>query len=81
MMLRRLKDDVEKNLAPKEETIIEVEHVLILYKLSNNKKLLLHSDLIFVFFTFVIFAIFNFLCKGKLPFAKKQKCFSFLPSE
>lgn len=24
-MLRRLKDDVEKNLAPKEETIIEVE--------------------------------------------------------
>lgn len=24
MMLRRLKDDVEKNLAPKEETIIEV---------------------------------------------------------
>ncbi|TSZ40535.1 Chromodomain-helicase-DNA-binding protein 6 [Bagarius yarrelli] len=25
MMLRRLKDDVEKNLAPKEETIIEVE--------------------------------------------------------
>lgn len=27
MMLRRLKDDVEKNLAPKEETIIEVECV------------------------------------------------------
>lgn len=25
MMLRRLKEDVEKNLAPKEETIIEVE--------------------------------------------------------
>ena len=25
MMLRRLKDDVEKGLAPKEETIIEVE--------------------------------------------------------
>lgn len=25
MMLRRLKDDVEKNLAPKEETIIEVK--------------------------------------------------------
>ncbi|XP_038153467.1 chromodomain-helicase-DNA-binding protein 6 isoform X3 [Cyprinodon tularosa] len=25
MMLRRLKDDVEKNLAPKEETIVEVE--------------------------------------------------------
>lgn len=25
MMLRRLKDDVEKNLAPKQETIIEVE--------------------------------------------------------
>lgn len=24
MMLRRLKEDVEKNLAPKEETIIEV---------------------------------------------------------
>lgn len=26
MMLRRLKEDVEKNLAPKEETIIEVKH-------------------------------------------------------
>lgn len=25
MMLRRLKEDVEKSLAPKEETIIEVE--------------------------------------------------------
>lgn len=25
MMLRRLKEDVEKNLAPKQETIIEVE--------------------------------------------------------
>lgn len=25
MMLRRLKEDVEKNLAPKKETIIEVE--------------------------------------------------------
>lgn len=24
MMLRRLKEDVEKNIAPKEETIIEV---------------------------------------------------------
>lgn len=24
MMLRRLKEDVEKNLAPKEETIVEV---------------------------------------------------------
>lgn len=28
MMLRRLKEDVEKNLAPKEETIIEVKLVL-----------------------------------------------------
>lgn len=28
MMLRRLKEDVEKNLAPKEETIIEVKHFL-----------------------------------------------------
>jgi chromodomain-helicase-DNA-binding protein 7 len=25
MMLRRLKEDVEKSLAPKEETIVEVE--------------------------------------------------------
>lgn len=25
MMLRRLKEDVEKNLAPKQETIIEVQ--------------------------------------------------------
>ena len=30
MMLRRLKEDVEKNLAPKEETIIEVGHLLSL---------------------------------------------------
>lgn len=29
MMLRRLKDDVEKNLAPKEETIIEVGKELL----------------------------------------------------
>lgn len=28
MMLRRLKEDVEKNLAPKEETIIEVRRLL-----------------------------------------------------
>lgn len=28
MMLRRLKEDVEKNLAPKEETIIEVKLLL-----------------------------------------------------
>lgn len=37
MMLRRLKEDVEKNLAPKEETIIEVRlrshHKRILYSL------------------------------------------------
>lgn len=37
MMLRRLKEDVEKNLAPKEETIIEVRlrsrHKHILYSL------------------------------------------------
>lgn len=32
MMLRRLKDDVEKNLAPKEETIIEVE--LFVYEIN-----------------------------------------------
>ncbi len=31
MMLRRLKEDVEKNLAPKEETIVEVE-------LTNTQK-------------------------------------------
>lgn len=35
MMLRRLKDDVEKNLAPKEETIIEVEF----YKNKQSHKL------------------------------------------
>lgn len=29
MMLRRLKEDVEKNLAPKEETIIEVKRALL----------------------------------------------------
>ena len=26
MMLRRLKEDVEKSIAPKEETIVEVHH-------------------------------------------------------
>lgn len=39
MMLRRLKDDVEKNLAPKEETIIEVSHCV---NISFKKKLLYH---------------------------------------
>lgn len=46
MMLRRLKEDVEKNLAPKEETIVEVntyvisEHLLALhlqYMVEANK--------------------------------------------
>lgn len=56
MMLRRLKDDVEKNLAPKEETIIEVEfyknkqfhkssdvqntHTCTLFPCLNNIKIL-----------------------------------------
>lgn len=32
MMLRRLKEDVEKNIAPKEETIIEVcSSVLVIF--------------------------------------------------
>lgn len=35
MMLRRLKDDVEKNLAPKEETIIEVRS----YKVNGSLSL------------------------------------------
>ena len=35
-MLRRLKEDVEKNLAPKQETIIEVSlnHVMFFFKLT-----------------------------------------------
>ena len=32
MMLRRLKEDVEKNLAPKEETIVEVKIVIAMLK-------------------------------------------------
>lgn len=45
MMLRRLKEDVEKNLAPKQETIIEVcfsgarllsKYVLVLVHLDKN---------------------------------------------
>ena len=34
MMLRRLKEDVEKNIAPKEETIIEVH--FFSHKLSSE---------------------------------------------
>ncbi len=30
MMLRRLKEDVEKSLAPKEETIVEVSHMTVI---------------------------------------------------
>ena len=36
MMLRRLKDDVEKNLAPKEETIIEVYLLICLSGLRRG---------------------------------------------
>lgn len=35
MMLRRLKDDVEKNLAPKEETIIEVELCMCMKRIEK----------------------------------------------
>ena len=35
MMLRRLKEDVEKSLAPKEETIVEVELTNIQKKVSS----------------------------------------------
>ncbi len=31
MMLRRLKEDVEKSLAPKEETIVEVSHMTVIF--------------------------------------------------
>ncbi|KAJ8259214.1 hypothetical protein COCON_G00182260 [Conger conger] len=48
MMLRRLKDDVEKNLAPKEETIIEVE-------LTNMQK---------KYYRAILEKNFSFLAKG-----------------
>ncbi|KAM4688567.1 chromodomain-helicase-DNA-binding protein 7 [Discoglossus pictus] len=48
MMLRRLKEDVEKNLAPKEETIIEVE-------LTNVQK---------KYYRAILEKNFNFLSKG-----------------
>lgn len=48
MMLRRLKEDVEKSLAPKEETIIEVE-------LTNLQK---------KYYRAIMERNFNFLCKG-----------------
>lgn len=35
MMLRRLKEDVEKNLASKEETIVEVRHLFAFFFLDN----------------------------------------------
>lgn len=41
MMLRRLKEDVEKNLAPKEETIIEV----LSQSCEESKNVLLLLDL------------------------------------
>ncbi|KAM7542547.1 hypothetical protein Aperf_G00000019024 [Anoplocephala perfoliata] len=48
MMLRRLKEDVEKSLAPKEETIIEVE-------LTNLQK---------KYYRAIMERNFSFLCKG-----------------
>ncbi|BHF69630.1 choline dehydrogenase 7 [Sparganum proliferum] len=48
MMLRRLKEDVEKTLAPKEETIIEVE-------LTNLQK---------KYYRAIMERNFSFLCKG-----------------
>lgn len=48
MMLRRLKEDVEKNLAPKQETIIEVE-------LTNIQK---------KYYRAILEKNFNFLSKG-----------------
>ena len=41
MMLRRLKEDVEKGIAPKEETIIEVhmsEYVMYYIQSTNAKE-------------------------------------------
>lgn len=39
MMLRRLKEDVEKNLAPKQETIIEVRwNKILMQDLFTKKK-------------------------------------------
>lgn len=41
MMLRRLKEDVEKNLAPKQETIIEVSvsyYKKILFSLNDCRQ-------------------------------------------
>lgn len=43
MMLRRLKEDVEKNLAPKQETIIEV-CVSGAHLLSKYVLVLVHLD-------------------------------------
>jgi len=48
MMLRRLKEDVEKSLAPKEETIIEVE-------LTNTQK---------KYYRAILERNFSFLAKG-----------------
>lgn len=48
MMLRRLKEDVEKSLAPKEETIIEVE-------LTNIQK---------KYYRAILERNFNYLSKG-----------------
>lgn len=48
MMLRRLKEDVEKTLAPKEETIIEVE-------LTNSQK---------KYYRAILERNFTFLSKG-----------------
>lgn len=53
MMLRRLKEDVEKNIAPKEETIIEVclqhHNVFCVLQLCSAVK-------------FLLIALFKFVC-------------------
>ena len=56
-MLRRLKDDVEKNLAPKQETIIEVE-------LTNIQK---------KYYRAILEKNFSFLSKGEKNFSFLSK--------
>lgn len=60
MMLRRLKEDVEKSLAPKEETIIEVELTAIQKKYYRYE---LNIDMFCIYVLWTNHNVFGFIEK------------------
>lgn len=70
MMLRRLKEDVEKSIAPKEETVVEVSHLLLI---KSNKILYNNFELTIIILKVELTNIQKKYYRGIL-----EKNFSFL---